>query len=98
MKTIVIKDRKYEVNTTLEDFNVNQPTSNSISFFGSNPKTGSLFIQFRNGGTYIYSGITTEIRKQLLNAQSIGSFVAKNIVGKFPSTKIEGFGLKISKY
>jgi len=98
MKQITILNRKYLINDHLEDFNVNQPTSNSISFFGSNPKTGSVFIQFRNGGTYIYSGITAEIRKQLLNAQSIGSFVSKNIVGKFPSTKIEGFGLKISNY
>ncbi|RZJ92454.1 MAG: KTSC domain-containing protein [Chryseobacterium sp.] len=93
MKTVTILNQSFKVHDRLEQFNVNMAQSNSVSFFGSNPNTGSMFVQFKNGGTYIYSGVTPEVRKELHAAPSIGSYISKNIVKKFPSEKLEGAGV-----
>lgn len=93
MNTTTFNNHQYKVHDRLAQFNVNSIPSTSISFFGSNPNTGSLFVQFKNGGTYIFSNITNEIRKEMFAAKSIGSFISKNIVGKFPSEKLDGQGL-----
>jgi len=93
MKTVTIQQQQFNVHDRLEEFNVSAAQSSSISFFGTNPSTGSIFFQFKNGGTYIYSGVTPEVRKQMHAAPSIGSFVSKNIVNKFPSEKLAGKGI-----
>lgn len=93
MKTITLLNQTYQVHDRLESFNINVLPSSSIHFFGSNPDSGSMFFQFANGGTYIFREITPEIRKGFWNSESRGSFVAKNIVKKFPSEKLEGKGV-----
>jgi hypothetical protein len=93
MKTVTINNAEFKVHDRLLEFNVNSITSKGISFFGSNPHTGSLFIQFAGGGTYIYTNITPEIRKGMFEAPSLGMYVTKNIVGKFPSEKLDGKGV-----
>lgn len=94
MKTVKINDATYKVHPRLESFNVNSIPSKGISFFGSNPKSGSLFVQFANGGTYIYTGVTPEVRKEMFSATSLGGYVSKNIVGKFPSEKLDNVGVE----
>lgn len=93
MKTITFNNRQYHIHDRLQQFNVNTIPSTSVEFFGSNPKTGSLFVQFKNGGTYIFNNITPQVRKEMHEAKSIGSYIGKNIVGKFPSEKLTGKGL-----
>lgn len=93
MKHVKINNQTFQVHPRLIDFNVSAAISRSISFYGTNPHSGSLFIQFSNGGTYIYANMTGEIRRRLNNAESIGKFVANNIVGKFPSEKLNGKGV-----
>lgn len=93
MKTIRLLNRTYNVIDRLDEFNINMPTSNGVSFFGSNPNSGSVFVQFKNGGTYIFMGVTPEVRKGLINADSVGLFVAKHIVKKFPSEKLNEIGV-----
>lgn len=94
MKTINLQGVNYSVNPRLESFNINSIPSKGINFFGSNPQTGSLFIQFKNGGTYIYSGVPQEVKSGLFNADSIGRYVTTNIVGKYASEKLEGVGVE----
>lgn len=96
MKQVKLNHQTYQVHPRLLDFNVSMALSKSISFYGTNPYSGSLFIQFSNGGTYIYANMTGEIRRGLNNAESIGKFVANNIVGKFPSEKLNGKGVFVS--
>ncbi|MCX3266581.1 KTSC domain-containing protein [Pedobacter agri] len=93
MKKVTLLNQSFNVHDRLEQFNVNIAQSSSVSFFGSNPNTGSMFVQFKNGGTYIYSGVTPEVRKEMHTAPSIGSFISKNLVKKFPSEKLEGKGI-----
>jgi hypothetical protein len=93
MKTVTLLNQSYQVNDRLEQFNINIASSKGVSFFGSNPESKSMFIQFANGGTYIYQDITPEVRRGLWGASSLGSFVSKNIVGKFPSEKLNGVGV-----
>ena len=93
MKTVTLLNQSFKVHDRLEQFNVNIAQSSSVSFFGSNPQTGSMFVQFKNGGTYIYSGVTADVRKEMNAASSIGSFISKNLVKKFPSEKLEGKGV-----
>jgi len=93
MKTVTLLNQSYQVNDRLEQFNINTTPSTSIAFYGSNPNTGSMFIQFVRGDTYIYQNITPEVRKGLWGASSIGSFISKNIVGKFPSEKLNSVGV-----
>lgn len=92
-----ILNRNYEVNDILDGFNVNIANSTSIAFFGSNLNTGSMFIQFNNGNTYIYQDITPEVRKGFWNASSVGSYYSKSIKNRFPSIKLEGKGVCLSE-
>jgi hypothetical protein len=51
--------------------------------------TGRLFILFRNGGLYQYSGVPLETAAKLLCAESIGSAFAKLVkAGGFTSMKL----------
>lgn len=93
MKTVTINNSEFKVHDRLLEFNVNSIPSKGVSFFGSNPHSGSLFVQFANGGTYIYSNITPEVRMGMFEAASLGTYVTKNIVGKFPSEKLDGKGV-----
>lgn len=81
MKIITLLHQNYGIHSELEQFNVNIAPSKGVRFFGSNPVSGSMFIQFANGGTYIYSGITPEIRKGLWASSGIGAFVSKILSG-----------------
>lgn len=92
MRTITLLNRPYSIHDKLSQFNVNVGT-NPINFFGSNPNSSEMFFQFENGSTYIYKGITPEVRKQMWASTSLGSFVAKNIIKKFPSEKLIGVGV-----
>lgn len=93
MKKVTIAGSNYKVNPRLDNFSINQKPSSNIDFFGSNPQSNSVFVQFRNGGTYIYSGVTSDAAIELINAESIGRAVNQVLVGKFPSEKLEGVGL-----
>jgi len=60
----------------LEDIN-----SSSIGGVKYDKETKELYVQFLNGGrNYKYSGVTNEEFTELCNAESTGSWIAKNIV------------------
>jgi len=46
-----------------------------------------LFVRFKSGGTYIYSGVSAAMHKLVMEADSIGKFVASEIRGKYESRK-----------
>lgn len=44
-----------------------------------------LHVQFKgNPKVYVYPGVSADLHRQMVSADSIGSFFAKNIRGKFP--------------
>lgn len=53
------------------------------------PETGHLTITFPGGRSYRYEGVDKETAAGLDGADSKGRYLASNIIGKFPHTKIE---------
>ena len=51
--------------------------------------TGILEVEFKNGSRYRYRDIPHEIYRNMQNSDSIGSFLAKEIKGKYECFKFE---------
>ncbi len=49
----------------------------------------TLHVKFRNGGTYTYAGVPESMFHNARSADSVGSYLHKNVKGKFPHTKLE---------
>ena len=66
--------------------------SSILAAVGYDTKENYLYVQFRKGGTYIYSEVPekifSDISQLLANGQSVGSYYAKNVKGKFPARKV----------
>lgn len=95
MKKITLNEVNYLVNPRLEGFTIKQLPSSNVAFHGLNSSTNELFIQFKNGSSYIYKDIDSQTAINLINCESIGKFVSREIVGKFKSEKLEGVMVKI---
>lgn len=54
-------------------------TSRAIASIGHDPKSGTLRVKFRNGGTYDYAGVSSEAHQALMNAPSIGRHHAQHM-------------------
>lgn len=64
-------------------------TSSQIKEIGHDPKTNTLAVRFKHGGTlYHYAGVTAEKFKQFKESESLGSFLGKHIKGTHEFTKI----------
>lgn len=64
-------------------------TSSNIAAIGHDPATNTLHVQFKDGPTWKYDGVTPEQHAALIGADSIGSHFHKNIKGAFNSSKVE---------
>lgn len=51
-------------------------------------ENGTLYVMFRNGKTYSYSGVPYDVFTSLLNAESKGKFFSKYIRNVYPCTKL----------
>jgi hypothetical protein len=63
--------------------------SGQISKIGYHPESQTAVIQFSNGKVYQYSGVPPEMYNNLRNSESVGSFFAQNIKGRY-STAFRG--------
>lgn len=61
--------------------------SSNLSHVGHDGK--DLYVRFKNGGTYKYADVPPEAHDALMNADSKGTHIAKNIVGKYTHTKLD---------
>lgn len=68
---------------------INPVKSSSIMGHGYDAATRTLAVQFKGGKTYHYEGVPPEVMTSLGKAESAGSFISKNLVGKFKTTKLE---------
>ncbi len=99
MKTITFFDVTYQVDQRFEDYAVFKLPSSNVDFCGHRPQFNEttneekpiqdFFVQFKNGGTYLYRDIPTETIKNASIAESIGKFIRAEISGKYPSTKLD---------
>lgn len=49
---------------------------------------GVLYVEFLNGGTYAYDGVDESTYQALAAAPSPGSYLAKNIKGRFEGRRV----------
>lgn len=63
------------------------PTHNIQSHTYS-PKTGWLEVTFRGGRTYRYEGVSAETADGLDKADSTGTFLHANVIGKHKAIKV----------
>jgi hypothetical protein len=90
MKTITVKNQEFKVSDVLKGFTIESKPSSNVAFYGMNSETKELFVQFKNGSSYIYRGITNDAAIGLINAESVGKYISRWICGQFLSTKMEG--------
>ena len=66
-----------------------QPVSSSnIAAIGYDQKTQTLEIDFNNGSTYQYYGVTNNVHDGFLSAGSHGKYFHAYIKGRYPESKI----------
>lgn len=51
-----------------------------------------LFVRFRNGAEWVYDGVDSGVYEDMLNAESVGIFFARNIRGLHPASRVDGDG------
>ena len=68
---------------------IRQPVSSSnIKSVGYDPDSTLLEIEFHDGSIYQYSKVPQSVHTALMTAASLGSFLHKNIRGKYPYQKV----------
>lgn len=66
-------------------------TSSNIAAIGHNADTSTLRITFNSGTSYDYQNIPESLFRELLVAESVGSFFTRNIKSQpevYPYTKV----------
>lgn len=53
--------------------------SSNVSAVGHDPDANELHVEFKNGGKYVYNGISADQHQALMGAKSIGSHLHKVI-------------------
>ena len=61
--------------------------SSNLESVGYDEDKSLLEVEFKDGAVYQYSGVSSELHKQLISADSVGSFFQKNI-RDWPTTKV----------
>ena len=62
--------------------------SSNISHVGYDEENKILKIRFKQGGEYHYFGVPKEVHTQLLTAQSLGTYLNRNIKSIYSFTKL----------
>jgi KTSC domain len=68
--------------------------SSSIKSYEFDNETKTLTVEFKAGSIYTYQNISDDIARDFRVAESKGSYLAKNIKGKFDYSKVEGVPAK----
>lgn len=60
------------------------PESSQVNGLSYDPTSKILTITYHGGKTYAYNDVPAELAQKAVEAESIGSFLAKNVKDKFP--------------
>ena len=63
-------------------------TSSNLAAVGYDADNKTLYVTFKNGTTYVYSGVPATTYQSLLGAESLGSFFHTSIRSEFPYSKV----------
>lgn len=67
--------------------NMKPVTSSNISEVGHDPETNTLHVKFKNGGHYMYNGVSADEHDALLAADSIGSHFHTHVKSRYTGVK-----------
>lgn len=62
--------------------------SSNVHAVGYDPDHHDLYIEFNNGGRYVYHGVDKSVHESLMRSSSKGSFVANYLRGRYPYQKL----------
>lgn len=74
MRQQEINGQLVNVKEALDHFIIKQKPSSNVEYFGYGPNS-DIFIQFKNGSSYIYKNDNQLLVKEMLETESIGKFV-----------------------
>lgn len=63
--------------------------SSNVTHVGYDAASKTLAVQFKNGGTYHYVGVSPTVHTDLLGAKSIGEHLARHVKPKHKVQKIK---------
>ena len=78
-----------EVVEKVETFPMYPVKSSNVSKIGYNEQTQILRVQFNNGGLYEYFDVNKNVFEQMQKAESVGSFISKNVAKIYKYKKVE---------
>lgn len=73
MRKITFHGLDFSVDPILDDYKIETRSSTNVHFFGDNGT--SVFVQFKNGKSYLYQNVSKEHIEAIYNAESIGRFI-----------------------
>jgi len=74
--------------STSIDVEIKDVKSSNIAKIGYDVKSHGMRVQFQNGGLYHYCNVPQEEYDAMLLSESIGSYLGRNIKGKYECTKL----------
>lgn len=87
METYIINVAEHTVDERLKGFDLSKKPSSNVDYYGSNGKD-TIFIQFKNGVSYLYHDVKKEDIDAMNQAESIGKFMSILSRKQYQFTKI----------
>jgi hypothetical protein len=86
MRKIVVNNQPVTVDELLTGYEILCKPSSNVEYYGTNGL--NVFIQFKNGSTYIYLNVSDRDIADMRKAESIGKFIPV-LSKKYQYTKVE---------
>jgi hypothetical protein len=67
---------------------ISTPDSSSIAAFAYEAEDMTLFVRFKTGRTYRYSGVPSSVYEDFADADSKGAFFNAQVQGRYPYSQI----------
>jgi hypothetical protein len=67
---------------------ISTPESSSVAAFAYEAEDMTLFVRFKTGRTYRYSGVPSSVYEDFADADSKGTFFNAQVQGRYPYSQI----------
>lgn len=85
MKKILVNNQPCTIDDIIKDYEILCKESSNVDFYGTDGK--NVFIQFKNGSSYLYTNVEPADIETMKATESIGKFIP--VLRKYPATKYE---------
>lgn len=83
----IINDKHVFVDPKIAGFKLFSKPSSNVEYFGIESSYSMLFVQFKNGSSYVFRDVPINILNEIQTAESVGKYFSQNVAGKFQSVK-----------